>query len=134
MVNVENSFDVFRYFEGGREGVQKRFGEGILKGLEKMSAVEAYQMEEYEEFEPGVLRKIANGNYGRINSQLIQALAPALDFTFDEGFGEIVNLSPEDKVGILEQIRRDEFWSGGGELSNLQLVEQYLFFRAVFDL
>lgn len=104
----EDRYDVFRHFEGGREGVRKRFGDLIQKGLEGYSFKDVMGLCEEIKFDPKNLYEIIKGNYESLNPRLVEDLAYACSFTYDQALGEFL-ISPGDVPEILARVRKEKF-------------------------
>ena len=128
----EDNYDVFRHFEGGREGVRSRFGDLIRKGLEKSSFKDVMCLCREIEFDPSNLYEIMKGNYEPLNAKLVENLACACGFDYNQGLGEFL-INDEDVPGILERMRKSGFHPIGtppGGITDKNLCKIYLLYEA----
>ena len=109
------------YYDGGREGVQKRFGEVITDRLKKISIIEAHALAKHVEIDFGSFREIITGNYDGVNYRLIEGLAGPLDFTMDEGLGE-ASYDSHEREKLLERMRREGVCALNGDREFALLV------------
>ena len=133
---------VYGYVEGGRVGLQKRFGELIQEKIKNISDTDLRLLCEYQGVNYDNLRSIRNGDFSSVDYKIVGALADSLDYTIDEGLGEI-RISPENESKLLQMIREDGFVSLGGtttegeyknpQLPSQQLMKLYILHTIVHD-
>ncbi len=131
-VGQTDDFDPFKYFEGGREGVRKRFGDLIRNGLEKYSFKDVMSLCEEIKFDPENLYKIMKGNYEPLNAKLVEELACACGFDYNQGLGEFL-INNEDVPKILQRTREQRFCApcpGGVTISDENICKVYLLCEA----
>lgn len=140
-VDASDNYDVFRHFEGGKEGVRRRFGELIQKGLKIAPYSDVIKLCEVTGIETNVLQEIIHDNYRVINGGVVEAFANALIFTeskfsYGQGLGEIL-MTPEDIIRIKEQMKKDRFCipcPSGTTLTDEQICKLFLLSRAAHEL
>jgi hypothetical protein len=106
--------DVFCHFEGGKKGIQSRFGEQIQIALKRINGMDAGQLATQAELCDQEIPKICSGDFTVINRQLVEALADPLALDIEAGLGTIINFD-EKALSKWEQRAKDEqFVSVGG--------------------
>ena len=144
MVTVEDEY--LKYFPGGREGVQGRFGKEFQRRLSKFNTDELLGIAG-EELEYDILLDILNGDYSRINGKVIEKLSNIFMYSVNEGLG-MSSIPLEDKPKIFERIKRDQFisicWTkledgklshaNGNEIPGESLLEIYVTLEALRQL
>ena len=61
--------DVFEHFEGGRLGVQKRFGEKIKSSLKGLNGLDAIRLAQDVGLEAEQVADISRGNFSKITQR-----------------------------------------------------------------
>ncbi|VVB77752.1 Uncharacterised protein [uncultured archaeon] len=126
-VGLEFNFDLFKYFEGGKEGIQKRYRDAIKKAFANYSEQQIEESCRIRHADVCQLREILSGDYSRIDSEAVQRLKPTF-FTTNEGFGEII-ISPEEESKLAQMASHDgviAFVGQGDSISHREILEVYL--------
>lgn len=137
--------DVFEYFEGGKEGVKRRFMERIQAGLKKIESDSALGstmlqsiLETHLGLESGTVRRLASGDTQALNCRVIEGLAAPLDLKLENAFGSFVNLTPEDEQEWAQVAESEDFVpvGGAGTLTCMsdQRVRLFMLLRALREL
>ena len=128
----EDSYDVFKHFEGGREGVRQRFGDLIKRGLAEHSFKDIMYLCNEAKINPQSLYEIMRGNYESLDSKLIEELACPCSFNYNDGLGEFL-IDGEDVPKILERIREQQVCipcPSEATLTDKNVCEMYLLCEA----
>ena len=129
---LDQDFDPFKYFEGGKEGIQERYGNGIREGYKDCSNGEIEEICRLRDIDSNQLREILKGNYNQINSEAVQRLSPIL-FDVSKGFGR-PSISPEEESRLIQMANSDGFCAFvgiGDSFSVADRLELYLVTEAL---
>jgi len=129
-VEQAEDFDPFQYFEGGREGVRKRFGEIFIKELETLSHEEIMHLCEAAPLNPQKLHRLARGDYEVVDSQMIEHLSTSFKYDTRNGFGR-PNIPPEEKSKLVGMANRKGFYMMPEDASTNDRLELYLIVEAL---
>ena len=110
----EQTDEVFRYFEGGKGGIQKRFGEGIQQALRAINGFDAGQLAVASGLTNSEIPRICSGDFSCINRSVIEALADPLSLSIEKCLGQIINFDADAEKEWTERAREDQFVPIGG--------------------
>ena len=98
--------ELLRYFEGGRFGVQKRFGEAIRRGFKKYYAYNAFLTLVEQGIDTNVVGRIINQDYKEVRKPIVELYIGSLGLDISELFGKPV-LSKEDRRRVARRTLED---------------------------
>ena len=101
---TSSEFDPFQYFEGGKQGIQKRYGEMFLKEFDKISLRDYMNLCDAVKINPQeTYRRLVQKDYSFITGTLIENFSTPFRINSYAGFGK-PNINPDERrklVGIL---------------------------------
>jgi hypothetical protein len=131
---MNKTIDVFRHFNGGKEGIQQRFGTKIQDAIGKINGLEAAQLAGFVGLNAGELTRIAKGDFTVIKRPLIEALVDPLNLKIEDCLGEIINFNDKKDVDEwTEYAKQQEFISIGGATAGSWTPQQRINLFVVFQ-
>jgi hypothetical protein len=90
-------YDPLSYFDGGREGVQRRFGEILRERITRIPYGQVITLSKEEGINPRDIGRLVEGDYSVVSGDMIENLGIALGITnLRDGFGN-PNISPDER-------------------------------------
>jgi hypothetical protein len=131
--------NIFDYVKDGKIGVKKRFGEAIVRSLEKMTGDVAICLPDIVDIDCKVFIGIVRKQYSWINRDAIEKLSDPLNLDIKECIGEFINLTPEAEEQWYKELSLKGFVSFGGdneykETDKRNLINLFMIFRTLDNL
>ena len=98
--------EFLKYFGGGREGVQRRFGEAIREGLKKLSAYDLFLRINKESIDARIIADIAGQNYGEVTKDIVELYQDSLSLDIHRLFGNLF-LTGEERRKLARKALED---------------------------
>lgn len=139
-MEVNCDIDHFKYFQGGRQGIQKRLGELFREKLAEGGSELVGVISEETGVTLEILKRISDGDYSGIKSQVALDLSLALNVNYQEAVRGLVSPG-EDRDMLLDRMRREQYVPTGGvdsigprEQTPDRILHEYLTRRALREL
>jgi hypothetical protein len=99
--------DVFKYFEGGKEGIKSRFAKMTIEAVQDYSNEDICALEQDANLSPGTFARIKTGDFADINAHFIDETQDCLMFDLIQGLGEW-NFPEEDRQFWIDYIKENQ--------------------------
>ena len=130
-INRED-FDVYRYFEGGREGVQTRIGEAVRQKLPRLSDSYLDELCKCHKIK-NIVEEIKGGNYTHVCRHIFTYFSLPLEISVSEVVGN-PQYDPEQKSRLVEFMDRDGFRTTYPHDAAASRLREFLISKAWVDL
>ncbi len=101
--------EVFKYLNGGCDGVKQRFRNLVSDRLERVSMFDLPYLEKRAGFGQDGFHKLINGDLSVVTSKAIQNLSDPLDYSVDDVLGPLVNFDDDARKYWTEKMRKEKF-------------------------
>ena len=95
--------EFLRYFPGGWQGVKKRFGDAFRREIRRTKTITLAQICGVCEIGPEIIQEIGNGDYRRMDSNIVNLLTNTFQCTVDTLLRE-PQYSVKERADLLQKI------------------------------